>query len=100
MRYVLAVLLPPAAVCRMGCQTAPPIAVFWMAALATLAMAPAWSPVWLGLAAFFWLAATTWALLTLRAYAADQADEATGPQHRHVDSERHFPAEDEIPGSE
>ena len=60
-RYVLAVLVPPAAVCGAGCYTAPPIAVFWLAALSTLYLAPAWTAVWLGLAAFFWLAATTWA---------------------------------------
>ncbi len=97
MRHILAVLAPPAAVCRLGCQTSPPIAVFWVAGLSTLALAPAWSPVWLGLAAFFWLAATTWAVLTLQAAEANRADAATSPRHRHVSADRRFPGEDEIP---
>ena len=96
-RYVLAVLVPPASVCRAGCYTAPPIGVFWLASLATLYLAPGWTPVWLGLAAFFWLAATTWAVLTLRGAEADVHDEPGSTRHRHVDPDRHFPGEDEIP---
>lgn len=98
-RYVLAVLVPPASVCRTGCHTAPPIAVFWLAALSTLYLAPEWTAVWLGLAAFFWLAATTWAVLTLRGAEADLDDDGESTRHRHVDPERHYPGEGEIPGA-
>ncbi|MFA9459805.1 hypothetical protein [Thiohalorhabdus methylotrophus] len=97
MRYILAVLVPPAAVCRLGCHTVPPILVFWLAALATLFLAPAWTLVWLGLAAFFWVAATTWAVLTMRAVAADSHEAPHSNRHRHMDPERHFPGEGEIP---
>ena len=98
-RYVLAVLVPPASVCRTGCHTAPPIAVFWLASLSTLYLAPGWTPVWLGLAVFFWLAATTWAVLTLKGAEADVHDAPGSTRHRHVDPNRHFPAEEEIPGA-
>ncbi|HKJ88881.1 MAG TPA: hypothetical protein VKA48_10275 [Gammaproteobacteria bacterium] len=100
MRYILAVLVPPASVCRLGCHTAPPIAVFWLAALTTLVLAPAWTAVWLGLTAFFWVAATTWALLTLRGAEADFRDDPNSNRHRHVGPDEHFPGEGEIPAKE
>lgn len=96
-RYVLAVLVPPASVCQPGCHTAPPIAVFWLASLSTLYLAPSWTPVWLGLAIFFWLAATTWALLTLRGAEADVHHDPRSTRGRHVNPDRQFPGEDEIP---
>jgi hypothetical protein len=97
MRYVLALFLPPASVCRLGCHTAPPIAVFWVTALATLALVPAWTVGWLSLAAFFWLAATTWAVLTLWAADADARAVPASNRHRHADPEQHYPGEGEIP---
>ncbi|MEF8793887.1 hypothetical protein [Thiohalorhabdus sp.] len=96
-RYVLAVLVPPASVCGTGCYTAPPIAVFWLAALSTLYLVPEWTPVWLGLAAFFWLAATTWAVLSLRGTEADAGQDRESTRKRHVDPEQNYPGEDQIP---
>jgi fatty acid desaturase len=100
MRYLLAVLAPPASVCRLGCHTAPPIAVFWIAALAALALIPAWTAGWLSLAGFFWLAATTWAVLTLWGAEADARAVPESSRRRHADPERRYPGEAEVPVKE
>ncbi|MFP4561510.1 MAG: hypothetical protein ACLFRB_09825 [Thiohalorhabdus sp.] len=97
MRYLLAVAVPPASVCRLGCHTAPPIAVFWLAALTTVFLAPSWNGVWLSLAAFFWVAATTWAVLTLRSAEADSRNSPESNRRRSVRPDRRYPGEGEIP---
>jgi hypothetical protein len=97
MRYLLAVVVPPAAVIGLGRRSLAfaPIAVFWIGALVVLGLLPhGW---WRGLAAVLWLAAAVWALLTVRGAEADEAHTPDSTAERHVDPERHYPAEDQTP---
>ena len=100
MRYLLAVVVPPAAVVGLGRRSLAfaPIAVFWLAAMTVLGLVPhGW---WRALAAVLWLAATIWAVLTVRGAEDDEANTPDSTAERHVDPERHYPAEDRVPSDE
>ena len=96
-RYVLAVLLPPAAVVALGRRSATfaPIGVFFAAAVVTWVLAP-WTP-WMFLGNGFWAIAEVWAVLTIRGEEDDRRREPASTAEHHVSPERHFPAEDRVP---
>jgi len=83
-RHLLAVLIPPLAICRYGCAgcCAAPIAVFWIAGIIGVIYGflggPAdldhisWPTVLLGTG--LWSIAVLWTLTVLRSVADDQAD--------------------------
>lgn len=101
MRYLLAIVVPPAAVIGLGRRSLAiaPIAVFWLAALAVLGLlAP--SGGWRALAVVLWLAAAVWAVLTVRGAEDDERHTPDSTAERHVDPERHYPAEDQVPRDE
>ncbi len=83
-RYLLAIFVPPFAVCRYGCAgcCAAPIGVFWITGLICLAYGYAGGPLrlegvsWgtLGLGTVLWLVAVSWAELTLKAADDDRCE--------------------------
>jgi len=74
-RYILSLLVPPVAVCRYGCAgcCAAPIAVFWLAGLASLTYGYLGGPLelsgvsWytMGLGSILWAIASIWAMITI-----------------------------------
>ena len=76
-RYLLAVIIPPVAVCRFGCAgcCAAPIGVFWIASIISIIYGYQGGPLGLegvswgtvGLGGLLWLISIAWAFLTLRA---------------------------------
>ncbi|HDP90093.1 MAG TPA: hypothetical protein ENN42_09095 [Thioalkalivibrio sp.] len=76
-RHVLAVFIPPLAVCRYGCAgcCAAPIGVFWISSIISIVYGYRGGPLGLdtvswgtvGLGMLLWLIAVGWAFLTLRA---------------------------------
>ena len=83
-RRVLAVAVPPLAVCRYGCarRCAAPISVFWLTGIVSMVYAFFGGPTgteglsWgtFGLGIVLWTIAVVWALDTIRGVDQDQAD--------------------------
>ncbi|NIR31286.1 MAG: hypothetical protein GWN84_18650 [Gammaproteobacteria bacterium] len=88
-RPVLAVLVPPFAVCRYGCAgcCAAPIGVFWLAGIVSLVYAALGGPLGLagvswgtvGLGAALWAVAAGWAVITLRNVDDERCGHRTSP---------------------
>jgi len=83
-KYLIAVVIPPLAVCRYGCAgcCAAPIGVFWLTGLFSLVYGLMGGPLnldgisWgtVGLGATLWLIAIGWAYLTLSRVDQDSCD--------------------------
>lgn len=83
-RYILSLLVPPIAVCRYGCAgcCAAPIAVFWLAGIASLIYGYLGGPLdlngvsWytLGLGFVLWGIAALWAMVTVHNVNVDQCE--------------------------
>ena len=81
-RYILSIIVPPVAVCRYGCAgcCAAPIAVFWIAGIASLIYGYLGGPLeltgisWytMSLGALLWAIASIWALITVHNVNAEQ----------------------------
>ena len=93
-RYVLAVFIPPVAVCRFGCAgcCAAPIGVFWLSSIISLIYGYRGGPLGLegvswgtvGLGALLWVIAVGWAFMTLRAADADRCKKPTSSICRRI----------------
>lgn len=81
-RYLLALVVPPLAVCRYGCAgcCAAPIGVFWITGIVSLIYGLRGGPLGLegvswgtiGLGALLWAIAVVWAILTVKAVDDDK----------------------------
>ena len=88
-RYILSIIVPPVAVCRYGCAgcCAAPIAVFWIAGLASLVYGYLGGPLELtgiswytvSLGGILWAIASIWALITVHNVNSDLCQSKSNP---------------------